>query len=165
MNFFIGLEQLMPRRWAAATMLFVVFTFTRCTSSSTTVLPRPVDRAHEVVRVGMTVPEVIDALAGLRVEFKALGLCGPRGALNVGGKDGKYWAARGSPSGGDAEREEYFASPQALRRALESRLLDDGACTKVFLGFYSPSPTQFSVGLSDGHVATVSEPGPWSKLT
>ena len=105
-----------------------------------------------------------DVAAAQDRRFSLLGLCGPNGALSVGGdgKDEGLWAARGSPSGRDGSPEVSFASRLDLREALNGRLLQDGPCSRIFVGFPGGQSWRFQVNLdNDGRVAKVGPTEIW----
>lgn len=112
----------------------------------------------------MSVADVVDVAAAQDRRFSLLGLCGPNGALSVGGdgKDEGLWAARGSPSGSDGSPELSFASRRDLREALNGRLLQDGPCSRIFVGFPGGQSWRFQLNLdSDGRVAKVGPTEIW----
>ena len=112
----------------------------------------------------MSVADVVDVAAAQDRRFSLLGICGPNGALSVGGdgKDEGLWAARGSPSGRDGSPEVSFASRLDLREALNGRLLQDGPCSRIFVGFPGGQSWRFQVTLrADGRVAEVGPTETW----
>jgi hypothetical protein len=65
------------------------------------------EAAERAVQRSMSIADVIDIAAAQNQAFSILGICGPEGALNIGGDGGDagLWVARGSPSGGDGTPE------------------------------------------------------------
>ncbi len=118
----------------------------------------------------MSVGDVVMVAAGQNNDFRVLGYCGPKGALNVHGDGGdaalSVW--RGSPSGGfgsEVTDESSFGSVSELRAALNERLLSDGICSKLSVGFdggWFDGAWQFHVVLgADGLVKDVEPTRPW----
>lgn len=123
------------------------------------------EAAERQVRSGMSISDVVAIAAGQEREFRVLGFCGPKGALNVHGDGGDaaliVW--RGSPSGGfgsETPVELRFDSVAALRTALNEQLLSDGSCSKLSVGF--TGGWQFHVILGVGGLVKGVEPTqPW----
>jgi hypothetical protein len=113
----------------------------------------------------MSVSDVVTIAARQDHEFRILGYCGPKGALNVHGEggDGVLTVWRGSPSGGFGSEiidESSFGSVGAVRTALDDQLLRDGPCSKLSVGF--TGGWQFHVVLGgDGLVKEVEATQPW----
>ena len=138
-----------------------------CAPSQDPVVARRASEAAErQVRSGMSVSDVVTVAAQQDQEFRVLGYCGPKGALNVHGDGGDagliVW--RGSPSGGlpGSERpvELSFDSVAALGAAMNEQLLSDGPCSRLSVGF--PGGWQFFVVLGvDGLVKDVEPTQPW----
>jgi hypothetical protein len=113
----------------------------------------------------MSVADVVDLAAGQNQAFRVLGVCGPEGALNIGGDgaDASLWAARGSPSDGDSTPEHRFANLADLRVALNSRLLKDGPCSSLWVAFPGKQSSRFQVFLGANGLVTKVEPTqPWN---
>lgn len=131
----------------------------------TEVAYRVAEKAAGQVRAGMSVGDVVTIAARQRQQFRVLGYCGPRGALNVHSEGGEaaleVW--RGSPSdgyGAQVSDESTFASPAALRAALLGDLLSDGNCSRLSVGF--TGGWQFHIALGhDGLVQEVEATEPW----
>jgi hypothetical protein len=123
------------------------------------------ETAERQVRSGMSVSDVVMIAAGQNHDFRVLGHCGSKGALNVHGDGGDaaltVW--RGSPSGGfgsEVTDESSFGSVSELRAALDERLLSDGPCTKLFVGFNGGWEFHVVLG-ADGLVKDVEPTRPW----
>jgi hypothetical protein len=128
------------------------------------------EAAERQVRSGMSVSDVVTIAARQGHEFRVLGYCGPKGALNVHGDGGdaalSVW--RGSPSGGfgsEVSDESSFGSVSELRAALKERLLSDGPCSELSVGFaggWFDGSWQFDVVLgADSLVKDVKPTRPW----
>jgi len=112
----------------------------------------------------MSIADVTDVAAGQQRDFHILGDCGSEGALIIGGDGGDVglWAARGSPSGGDGTLEHHFTDRSQLRAALAQRLLKDGPCSGLWVGFPGNRSSRFFVVLDpDGFVGEVKATEAW----
>jgi hypothetical protein len=123
------------------------------------------ETAEHQVRAGMSVSDVVMVAAGQNHQFRILGYCGSRGALNIHGDGGDaaltVW--RGSPSGGvgsEVTDESSFGSVSELRAALNERLLSDGPCSKLFVGFTGGWEFHVTLG-ADGRVKEVEPTRAW----
>ena len=122
------------------------------------------ETAQRQVRSGMSVGDVVTIAARQDREFRILGHCGPKGALNVHGDGADHGLTvwRGSPSGGFGSTvtdESSFGSVAILRTALDEQLLSDGPCSRLSVGF--TGGWQFDVVLVDGLVKEVEATQPW----
>jgi hypothetical protein len=125
---------------------------------------RASDAAARAIRRGMSIADVTDVAAAQEQDFHILGRCGSEGALIIDGDGGDVglWAARGSPSGGDGTPEYRFTDRSQLRAALAQRLLKDGPCSELSVGFPGRRSSRFSVVLDpDGFVKEVKATEAW----
>jgi hypothetical protein len=123
------------------------------------------ETAERQVRSGMSVGDIVTVAAGQNHDFRVLGQCGPKGALNVHGDGGDaaltVW--RGSPSGGfgsEVTDESSFGSVSELRVALNEHLLRDGPCSNLSVGFSGGWEFQVILG-ADGLVKEVEPTRAW----
>jgi len=142
----------------------VFLALTACVGQDTAQIELASESAERQIRPGMSVADVVDIAAAQDRRFSVSGSCGPEGALTVGGdgKDVSLWAARGSPSGGDGSPEFSFATRLDLRQALSGKLLNDGPCSRLFVGFSGWRSWRFQVDLDgDGRVVAVKPTEAW----
>ncbi len=112
----------------------------------------------------MSIADVTDVAAAQQQDFHILGHCGSEGALIIYGEGGDVGlsAARGSPSGGKGTFEYHFTDRSQLRAALAQRLLKDGPCSWLWVGFPGNRGSRFFVVLdADGFVGEVKATEAW----
>jgi hypothetical protein len=137
-----------------------------CAASPDPAVARQASEAAERdVRSGMSISDVVTVAARQNHQFRVLGFCGPKGALNIHGDGGDAALAvwRGSPSGGvgsEVTDESSFGSVAALRTALDEQLLSDGPCSKLFVGFTGGWEFHVVLG-ADGLVKEVESTRAW----
>jgi hypothetical protein len=122
------------------------------------------EAARRSTQRGMSVADVVELAAAQDTQFSVMGVCAAKGALNVNGAGGDrglvVW--RGSPSGDGASPVEHFRSRSDIGAALRDRLLGDGPCSRLFVGFPGSPGWRFQVVLgADGLVADVKPTELW----